>query len=99
MIFASSRFLAPAQCSARMLVSRPTVTREDFDMRAVASSEAREVEVVRAEGTGKRFDYIGSPGLINAEPQAFLVGAGKELAGLLAGELPRLSGLLRRLSP
>ena len=33
------------------------------------------------------------------EPQAFLVGAGKKLAGLLAGELPRLSGLLRRLSP
>ncbi len=42
-------------------------------MRAVAASEASEVEVVRAEGTGKRFDYIGSPGTINAEPQAFLV--------------------------
>ena len=42
-------------------------------MQADAASEAREVEVVRAEGTGKRFDYIGSPGLINAQPQAFLV--------------------------
>jgi hypothetical protein len=42
-------------------------------MQAVANSEAREVEVIRPEGTGRRFDYIGSPGLIDARPQAFLV--------------------------
>ena len=32
------------------------------------------------------------------EPEAFLVAAGKELAGLLGGQLQRLNGLLRRLS-
>ena len=32
------------------------------------------------------------------EPDTFLVSAGKELATLLAGQLPRLNGLLRRLS-
>ena len=41
-------------------------------MRWVATSEASEVEVVRAEGTGRRFDYIGSPGLIDTAPQAFM---------------------------
>jgi hypothetical protein len=42
-------------------------------MRAVACEEANEVEVRRAEGVGRRFDYIGSPGLIDRNPQAFLV--------------------------
>ena len=42
-------------------------------MRSVASTDAKEVEVVRAEGVGRRFDYIGNPGLIDENPQAFLV--------------------------
>ena len=42
-------------------------------MRTVAISEAREVEVKRAGGIGRRIDYIGSPGIIDAEPQAFYV--------------------------
>ena len=42
-------------------------------MRTVAISEAREVEVKRAGGIGRRVDYIGSPGIIDANPQAFLV--------------------------
>ena len=42
-------------------------------MRSVASTEAREIEVVRPEGVGRRFDYIGNPGLIDENPQAFLV--------------------------
>lgn len=42
-------------------------------MQAVASTEAREMTVVRAGGTGRRVDYIGSPGTIDANPQAFLV--------------------------
>ena len=33
------------------------------------------------------------------EPQRFLVDAGKELAGHLGGQLQRLNGVLRRLSP
>jgi len=42
-------------------------------MQAVASTESREKEIVRPEGVGRRFDYIGSPGRIDANPQAFLV--------------------------
>ena len=42
-------------------------------MHCVASTEAREVEVTTVQGTGRRFDYIGSPGLIDDNPQAFLV--------------------------
>jgi hypothetical protein len=42
-------------------------------MRTVAISEARDVEVKRAGGIGHRLDYIGSPGTIDANPQAFLV--------------------------
>lgn len=42
-------------------------------MQSVASTEAREIEVVRPEGIGRRLDYIGNPGLIDENPQAFLV--------------------------
>ncbi len=42
-------------------------------MQAVATSERREQEVKRAGGTGRRSDYIGTPGIIDAGPQAFLV--------------------------
>ena len=42
-------------------------------MRTVAIDEAREVEVRRDGGIGRRVDYIGSPGIIDAQPQAFLV--------------------------
>lgn len=42
-------------------------------MQTVASTEAQEVEVVRAGGVGRRVDYIGSPGIIDEKPQAFLV--------------------------
>jgi len=42
-------------------------------MQAVASTETTPVKMVRAEGTGWRTDYIGSPGIIDENPQAFLV--------------------------
>ena len=42
-------------------------------MHTIATTERREKEVVRAGGIGKRYDYIGSPGMIDANPQAFLV--------------------------
>ena len=43
-------------------------------MYAVASHEATEVQVKRPDGgIGRRVDYIGSPGLIDPHPQAFLV--------------------------
>lgn len=42
-------------------------------MQSVASDEAVAVEVRRPEGVGHRLDYIGSPGLIDANPQAFYV--------------------------
>ena len=42
-------------------------------MQAVATNERREKEVVRDGGTGRRSDYIGAPGVIDANPQAFLV--------------------------
>jgi hypothetical protein len=34
----------------------------------------------------------------HADPRAFLVGAGRELASLLGGDLQRLNGILRRLA-
>ena len=42
-------------------------------MQAVATSEADTKVVERKAGTGARHDYIGAPGRINANPQAFLV--------------------------
>lgn len=42
-------------------------------MQAVSVSERQAVEVVRAGGTGWRYDYIGSPGVLDTNPQAFLV--------------------------
>jgi hypothetical protein len=42
-------------------------------MQAISSEDAVAVEVVRPEGTGRRVNYIGSPGLIDDNPQAFLV--------------------------
>ena len=35
----------------------------------------------------------------HTQPEEFLVAAGKELAALMAGELPRLNNVLRRISP
>ena len=43
-------------------------------MQAVASTEtAAPIVSVQEEGTGARTDYIGSPGIIDENPQAFLV--------------------------
>ncbi len=42
-------------------------------MEVVARAEAKKVTVVRDGGTGERLDYIGSPGIIDENPQAFLV--------------------------
>lgn len=42
-------------------------------MQAVDSSEARVKDVQRPDGVGRRCDYIGSPGMIDAKAQAFLV--------------------------
>jgi len=42
-------------------------------MQCVPGTEATEISVIRPEGAGRRFDYIGSPGIIDENPQAFLV--------------------------
>ncbi len=42
-------------------------------MQAVASTETEKIVITQAEGTGGRTDYIGSPGIIDQNPQAFLV--------------------------
>ncbi len=42
-------------------------------MRVAPRQEAKEVEVNRNGEISRRFEYIGSPGLIDANPQAFLV--------------------------
>ena len=42
--------------------------------------------------------FLRRASVAHPEPDLFLVSAGKELATLLAGQLPRLNGLLRRLS-
>ncbi len=42
-------------------------------MQAVASTETTKVPLQHPEGIGGRTDYIGTPGIINADPQAFLV--------------------------
>ncbi|MGZ0190013.1 MAG: hypothetical protein ACKVH0_18750, partial [Alphaproteobacteria bacterium] len=42
-------------------------------MQSVPSTAAKEIPVIRPEGSGRRFDYIGSPGIIDENPQAFLV--------------------------
>ena len=42
-------------------------------MYAVSSHEAREVKTERPEGINRRIDYIGSPGVIDVNPQAFYV--------------------------
>lgn len=42
-------------------------------MYSVSSNDARQVEVVRADGVSRRTDYIGSPGIIDEHPQAFYV--------------------------
>jgi hypothetical protein len=47
--------------------------RGETTMQAVASTETRPIAVVEKVGAGSRTDYIGSPGIINADPQAFLV--------------------------
>ena len=43
--------------------------------------------------------FLRQASLCHQEPENFLVGAGKELATLLGGQLQRLNGLLRRLTP
>ena len=43
--------------------------------------------------------FLRQASLAHPEPSKFLVDAGKEMAGLLGGQLQRLNGLLRRLSP
>lgn len=43
--------------------------------------------------------FLRRASLAHPEPSRFLVDAGKELATLLGGQLHRLNGLLRRLSP
>ena len=43
--------------------------------------------------------FLRNASLSHAAPDAFLVNAGKELTTLLSGQLQRLNGLLRRLSP
>lgn len=59
--------------------------------------------ILLASPVGSQDDVIASflrrAGECNPEPQRFLVDAGKQLATLLVGQLQRLNGLLRRLSP
>jgi len=42
-------------------------------MKAIAATEADIKEVVRKDGVGRRSDYFGTPGMVTAEPQGFLV--------------------------
>lgn len=42
-------------------------------MRAVATNKSRAREVKRPDGTGRRSDYFGTSGNVDADPQAFLV--------------------------
>lgn len=42
-------------------------------MQAVSVAETEKIVIKDEKGTGGRTDYIGTPGIINAEPQAFLV--------------------------
>jgi hypothetical protein len=42
-------------------------------MQAVASTETKKIPLQHPEGVGGRTDYIGSPGIIDEKPQAFLV--------------------------
>jgi hypothetical protein len=42
-------------------------------MYAVHTRDTTEIETSRPEGVGRRIDYIGSPGLIDTNPQAFYV--------------------------
>ena len=56
------------------------------------------------DGRPTRADEIASAMLLRAaeahhDPQSFLLTAGKALAARLASDLPRLDGLLRRISP
>ena len=43
--------------------------------------------------------FLRQASLCHPEPRAFLVDAGKELATLMGGQVQRLNGILRRLSP
>jgi hypothetical protein len=43
--------------------------------------------------------FLRQASLCHPEPRAFLVNAGRELATLLGGQVQRLNGILRRLSP
>ena len=43
--------------------------------------------------------FLQQASVSQPDPERFLIDAGKELAILLAGQLPRLNNLLRRLSP
>jgi hypothetical protein len=43
-------------------------------MQSVSVDESRTRDVKRPDGnTGRRSDYFGSPGIVDAQPQAFLV--------------------------
>ena len=58
--------------------------------------------LIEARGVGVRDDVIAAflrrASLAHEEPRQLLVDAGRELATLLGGDLPRLSGLLKRLA-
>ena len=58
--------------------------------------------LLEARGVGVRDDVIASflrrASLSHEEPRHLLVEAGRELATLLGGDLPRLNGLLKRLA-
>ena len=43
--------------------------------------------------------FLRQAGAARPDPEGYLVDAGRELAVLLVGQLPRLNGVLRRLSP
>ena len=58
--------------------------------------------LLEAQGAGVRDDVIAAflrrASLAHEEPRRLLVEAGRELAALLGSDLPRLNGLLKRLS-
>ena len=92
------RFLPPAPPRIYSRV-HPCVSEE----LRVFSDSLEFLPLLLASATGATDDVIASflrqAGAAHPDHEDYLVEAGKELAVLLVGQLPRLNGVLRRLSP
>ncbi len=92
------RFLPPAP---PRIYSRVSLCAGE-ELRAFSDS-LEFLPLLMASATAATDDVVASflrqAGEVQTHPEGFLVDAGKELAHLLVGQLPRLNGVLRRLSP